>query len=178
MYYFLIALINFLAFLIFFRYDTPNYYNTRGNDKETNKLRYEALLEIHNLNNAMSELMLLDNLKKTQKKTSLKDLFTKKFWVYNKKVLLVGIVIANLSHAVGANVLNIYSSSIIEKNDGKDDAILFTVIIGAADFASCFFTWKIIPSFGRYTSYIEKRGGKKIYLIILTDFLIPSFLHT
>jgi hypothetical protein len=56
-----------------------------------------------------------------------------------------------MPNILGPNVLNILSSSIISINDGKDTAILFTLILGVAEFAAGFITWRIIPFYGRYT---------------------------
>lgn len=61
----------------------------------------------------MGELLILDKLRNSVKPIEIKDLFTKNFWIVNHKVILIGIVIANLSHLVGANIISILSTSII-----------------------------------------------------------------
>jgi hypothetical protein len=112
MYYFVIAAINFFVFLFVFRLDTPNYYNKK-NDQESNSKRYKALLDIYHIDNVMGEIEILEKLKSTVKPIKKKDLLTKSFWILNGKAIVIGIFIANLSHLVGANIINILSTSII-----------------------------------------------------------------
>jgi hypothetical protein len=75
MYYFMIALINFCAFLFFFRHDTPYFYNKDSNYK-SKKMRLLSLIEIHHFKNVLTELMIFDRLKSKFKPIDLRDLLT------------------------------------------------------------------------------------------------------
>ncbi|EGR32751.1 major facilitator superfamily protein, putative [Ichthyophthirius multifiliis] len=164
---FIFSSLSLLGFLGFVRQDSLLFLYQKYKDNEKFLInKFKIYLTENQIKLQIALLKQAEAQQQNTQKLSVIILFSKKY----KMPVLIGLMFFLTPHLNGIDILNIYSSEIINKYDSRYIANIFTILIAVADFISCFLSLLIINKFGRKNLYMIGQQCLA-FIIILYVFL-------
>eukprot|EP00343_Euplotes_focardii_P011976 CAMPEP_0205831238 /NCGR_PEP_ID=MMETSP0206-20130828/43480_1 /ASSEMBLY_ACC=CAM_ASM_000279 /TAXON_ID=36767 /ORGANISM="Euplotes focardii, Strain TN1" /LENGTH=386 /DNA_ID=CAMNT_0053135683 /DNA_START=299 /DNA_END=1459 /DNA_ORIENTATION=+ len=162
----MVATIQSILMIAYFRYDTPKFYMQRGEEHMARRVERE----IYGDDNLPEEVQEINKTGSDDKASvaTFKQLFTDKY----KMALIVGCLLAMFQQLTGINVVIFYSNTVFTKGraDGFDSEVAArtgTVIVGVVNWAATMAAIPLLSKLGRKTIMLIGQTMMGISLILL-----------